>query len=138
MSGEGSRTTRHCILSETGDRWRQSIWRFVPSWLEEGETLDVQQVRPQEVPAEIERRRAGLLLWEVRAERLAEDCHSIATAEVNRSAWLQVVAVDRLSAADRCALTQWGVAAFVDHPEAFAALQPLVTGHFARAAGLLH
>ena len=142
---DGSKTPRcHWIICESGNRWRQSVLRFVPEWLGKDNSLAVKNVLAGEVLASTLRLPYGVLLWELDAASVSTVMQAISSLSVDRNRWLQIVAVDqvsprnRLSPRDLCSLSEMGVAAVIEQPEELPRLGRMISGHFAGAQRLLH
>jgi hypothetical protein len=128
----------HWLVCESGHRWRQSVVRLTSDWLSNQESITFRSLLASEVSVSTSRLPYGVLLWELDAASLVPAIQAIGSLSVDRDRWLQIVAVDRLSHRDRCAVSEMGVAAVVRHPEELPSLARMISGHFAGARRLLH
>lgn len=144
MSDLAKPRRRHWVVCESGNRWRQSVLRWVPQWLGPHDTIAVSHVLAGEVAASTLRLQHGVVLWEIDTANELLVMRAIASLAVDRDRWLQVVALKRLATGDQlaprdlCALSEIGVAAVIRHPEELTQLRSMVSGHFAGAHRLLH
>lgn len=126
-------TNRLWIVSEVDHRWVTAVRRFAP------ELLPAPLV-PSIVPAESAKVRTMLsgidkavVLWEVRRDSLAACCDGVAAVAVSSPRVLQLLATPGLSDRERLALSQFGCAMMIRHPEDLQGLSRLIHGYFAIA-----
>jgi hypothetical protein len=128
---------RPWVVCEAGDRWLHTVRRFAPEIMPSPLTPASIAAQPSDVPQILASGLPAVVLWEVERESLAIACDHIARAAVTTPEVLQLVAGPQLSGREQIAVSEFGCAASIRHPEDLPGLSALIRGYFARSLGNL-
>ncbi len=89
---------------------------------------------PDQVRSHLSGHRRGVVFWEISRENLNKSCEQVALLSIASPKVIQIAAAQDLSREHQCVLGEFGVAAFLRHPEDLPRWSRLVEGYFARSS----
>lgn len=120
---------RPWLVVESGDRWIHASRRFAPELMPPNLIAQVRHFEPPLTVALSGQQRA-VILWEVRRAHFDKAIDGLAATRLRSPSTLLLAATRGLADRHHLALSEFGVATFVSHPEHLPRLAPMIGAYF--------